>query len=83
MWTGGTVPLYLTSVLGAGERLASRPGRFTAQERAPGTDWIGGWVGPKGSLEAMKRTENLFPLPEIEPRPSRHQLYERNEANMH
>jgi hypothetical protein len=25
---------------------ASRPGRHTPGERAPGTHWIGGWVGP-------------------------------------
>jgi len=24
-----------------------RPGRFTPRERAPGTHWIGGWVGLK------------------------------------
>jgi hypothetical protein len=31
-----------TSALVGGERLASRPGRFT-----PGTHWIGSWVGPR------------------------------------
>jgi len=24
---------------------ASHPGRFTPKERAPGTHWLGGWVG--------------------------------------
>jgi hypothetical protein len=36
-----------------GEWLASRPGRFTPRERAPGTHWIGGWVGSRAVLEAV------------------------------
>jgi hypothetical protein len=35
----------LTSALDGGEWSPSRPGRFTPRERAPGTHWIGGWVG--------------------------------------
>jgi hypothetical protein len=34
----------LTSALDGGEWSASRPGRFTPRERAPGTHWIEGWV---------------------------------------
>jgi hypothetical protein len=35
---------------------ASRLGRFIPRERAPGTHWIGGWVGPRAVLDAvMKR----------------------------
>jgi hypothetical protein len=34
------------SALEGGEWSASRPGRFTPRERAPGTHWIGGRVGP-------------------------------------
>jgi hypothetical protein len=37
----------LTSALDKGEWSDSRPGRFTTSERAPGTHWIGGWVGPR------------------------------------
>jgi hypothetical protein len=37
----------LTSALDGGEWSASRPGRFTPRERAPGTHWIRGWVGPE------------------------------------
>jgi hypothetical protein len=37
---------FLTSELAGGEWSASRPGRFTPEERAPGTHWIGGWVDP-------------------------------------
>jgi hypothetical protein len=31
----------------------SRPGRFTPRERALGTHWIGGWVGPRAVLDAV------------------------------
>jgi hypothetical protein len=41
----------LTSALDGGEWSASRPGRFTPRERASGTHWIGGWVGPRASNE--------------------------------
>jgi hypothetical protein len=42
--------VFFTSALVAGERSASRPGRFT-----PGTHWIGGWVGPRAGLDDMER----------------------------
>jgi hypothetical protein len=41
------------SVLDGGEWSASHPGRFTPRERAPGTYWIGGWVGPRAGLDAV------------------------------
>jgi hypothetical protein len=40
---------YSSTFLDLGTRWrwsASRPGRFTAGEGAPGTHWIGSWVGP-------------------------------------
>jgi hypothetical protein len=43
----------LTSALDGGEWLASHPGRFTPRERVPGTQWIGGWVGPRAGLDAV------------------------------
>jgi hypothetical protein len=43
----------LTSALDGSEWSASRPGHFTPKERAPGTDWMGGWVGPRAVLDAM------------------------------
>jgi hypothetical protein len=50
----------LTSALDEGEWSASRPGRFTPRERAPGTHWIGGWVGPGAVLDAVvKRNISL------------------------
>jgi hypothetical protein len=33
--------IFLTSALVGGEWSASRPGRFTSEERAPGTHWVG------------------------------------------
>jgi hypothetical protein len=32
----------------------SRHGRFTPKERAPGTHWIGGWVGPRAGLDKVE-----------------------------
>jgi hypothetical protein len=43
----------LTSALAGGEWSASRPGRLPPRERAPGTHWTGGWVGPKAVLDAV------------------------------
>jgi hypothetical protein len=46
----------LTSALDGCEWSASRLGRFTPRERAPGTHWIGGWMGSRAILDAvMKR----------------------------
>jgi len=42
---------FLTLVLDEGEWSASRPGRFTRRERAPGTHWLGGWVGSRAGLD--------------------------------
>jgi hypothetical protein len=45
--------LSLTVALGGGEWSTSRPGHFTPRERAPGTHWIGGWVGPRAILDTV------------------------------
>jgi hypothetical protein len=50
---GCIVHTFLTSALDGGEWSTSRPGRFTPRERAPGTHWIGGWVGPRAVLDAV------------------------------
>jgi hypothetical protein len=47
----------LISALDGGECSVSRPGRFTPKERAPGTHWIGGWVGPK---QYKNNTEHVY-----------------------
>jgi hypothetical protein len=49
-----------------GEWSASRPGRFTSGEKAPGTHWIGGWVSPKTGLDDIEGRK-ILPLPGIEP----------------
>jgi hypothetical protein len=43
--------VILTSALFGGEWSASRPCRFTPEERAPITHWIGGWVDLKARLD--------------------------------
>jgi hypothetical protein len=46
--------LYLTSALDGDAWSAPRPGRFTPKEIVPSTHWIGGWVGPRADLVAVK-----------------------------
>jgi hypothetical protein len=46
----------------------SRPGRFTARERAPGTHWIGGWVGPRAGLNAVVKRKIPSPQQKSNPR---------------
>jgi hypothetical protein len=36
-----------------GEWSDLRPGSFNPRERAPGTHWIGGWVGPRAGLDTV------------------------------
>jgi hypothetical protein len=56
----------MTSALVGGEWSASRPGRFTPWERAPGIHWIGGWVDPR----TVWRRENSLPYWESNSDPS-------------
>jgi hypothetical protein len=49
------IHIFLTSALAGGEWLASRLGRFTPWERAPGTHWIGGWVGPRAGVDDIEK----------------------------
>jgi hypothetical protein len=65
--SGGIAPLILTSELEGGEWSASRSGRFTPRERAPGTHWVGGWVGPRSVLDAVVKRK--IPSPRREPNP--------------
>jgi hypothetical protein len=71
------IQILLTSALVAGKWSASRPGRFTPGERTPGTLWIGGWVGPRASLDDLEKGKFLI-LPGLELRllghPARSQL---------
>jgi hypothetical protein len=49
------VHIFLTSALAGGEWSPSRPDRFTPEERAPGTHWIGGWVGLRAGLDDVEK----------------------------
>jgi hypothetical protein len=53
------IHIFLTSALVRGEWSASRPGRFTPGEIAPGTHWIGGWVDPRAGLDDMEKRKFL------------------------
>jgi hypothetical protein len=52
--SGGIASPFLTSALDGGEWSASSTGGFNNGERAPGTHWIGGWVGPRAGLDAVE-----------------------------
>jgi hypothetical protein len=67
---------YLTSALVGCEWSASRIGRFIPGEKAPGTHWIGGSVGPRTGLNNVEKRKFLTPLGlELRPlgRPARRQ----------
>jgi hypothetical protein len=53
--------VFLTQTLDGGESSALLPGRLTAEERAPGTHWIGSWVGPRAGLDAVTKIRSPFP----------------------
>jgi hypothetical protein len=62
------IHIFLTSALVGGEWSTSCPGRFTTRERAPGTNWIGGWVDLKADLDDLEKRKFLT-LPGLELRP--------------
>jgi hypothetical protein len=62
------IQLFLTSALVLDEWSASRPGRFTPAERAPGTFRIGGWVDPRAGLDNVEKRKFLT-VPGLELRP--------------
>jgi hypothetical protein len=51
-----------------GEWSSSRPVRLTPRNRAPGTHWIGGWVGPRAVLEAVVKRKIPSPHRKSNPR---------------
>jgi hypothetical protein len=57
----------LTSALDGSEWSASRTGRFTPRERAPGAHSIGGWVGPRAVLDAVVKRKIPGPRRESNP----------------
>jgi hypothetical protein len=70
------IQLFLTSALVGGEWSASLPCRFTPRERAPGTHWIGGWLGPRASLDDVeKRNSRNSEVSAVQPVASRYTDY--------
>jgi hypothetical protein len=53
------IHIFVTSAVAGGERLASRPGRFTPGERTRGTHWIGDCVGPRAGLDNVVKRKFL------------------------
>jgi hypothetical protein len=58
----------LTSVLDGGKWSASLPSHFTPREKAPGTHWIGDWVGPRAILDVVVKRKIPNPHQELNPR---------------
>jgi len=65
---------FLTSALDEGEYLALCPSCFTPGESASSTHWIGGWVGPRATLDTEAK-KILLPLLRIKLWLSRLQKY--------
>jgi hypothetical protein len=53
------IHIFLTSALAGGEWSASRPGRITPGEKAPGTHWIEGLVDPRAGLNDLEKRKFL------------------------
>jgi hypothetical protein len=58
----------LTSALDGGEWSASRPGRLTHRERAPGTYCLGSRVGPRAVVDAVVKGKIPSPRRESNPK---------------
>jgi hypothetical protein len=41
---------------------------FTSREEAPGTHWIGGWMGPRAGLDTVAKRETPSPCRDSNPR---------------
>jgi hypothetical protein len=76
---GGRRDIAPTHSLDGGEWSVSRPGGALPGERAPGTHWTRGWVGPRAGPDTEATGKILSPLPQIETpssgRPVRCQSY--------
>jgi hypothetical protein len=55
----GIAPPFLTAALDGDEWSASRPCRFTPGEKAPGTHWIGRWVGLRVGPDDVEKRKFL------------------------
>jgi hypothetical protein len=68
--SGGIAPRILDFGTRWGEWSALRPGHFIPRERAPGTHWIWGWVGPRTGLNTVVRRKIPSPRRKSNPRNS-------------
>jgi hypothetical protein len=59
------IHVFLHSVSVGAEWSSSHSGRFTPRQNAPGTHWIGGWLGPGTCLDEME-SRKIKPLPGTE-----------------
>jgi hypothetical protein len=50
---GVEIHVFLISALVGGKWSTSFPGHFTPGERAPDTNWVGGWMGPRTGLDDL------------------------------
>jgi hypothetical protein len=66
------IHIFLISALIGGVWSASRPGRFTPGDRAPGIHWNGGWVDPRAAPDHVEK-RNFYNLPGHELRSLGHQ----------
>jgi hypothetical protein len=57
--------VFLTSALVGDELSASCSDRFNPGERAPGTHWVRGWMGPRAGVGIMEKCKFLT-LPRFE-----------------
>jgi hypothetical protein len=88
--SGGIAQTLLTSGLDGGEWSASRSGHFSPGKKAPGTHWKGGWVGPRGCLDAVEKRKSLVPTrnqtyvpPSFSPKRSRYTDLSIPEPSLH
>jgi hypothetical protein len=67
MGSEGIAPPFLTSAVYGGEWLASLTSRIILGEGAPGTNWIGGWLGRRAGMDALEKKKIFFPCRESTP----------------
>jgi hypothetical protein len=67
-WSYTSISSYVFMALDGGEWSASHHGHFTPRESAPGTHWIGGWVGLRTFLGAVVKRKIPSPRRESNPR---------------
>jgi hypothetical protein len=65
--TDSSLHAFLIVALDGGEWSALRTGRFSPTETAPGTHWVGSWVGPSADVDAVAKRKIPSPCRESNP----------------